>query len=209
MRNPDTEKATCKLGGHIGDRNVGLDKASQAHDQGNGGIELCARYRARHRDQHEQNSAGRQRVSEHCDGDVTAGKPLGDDAGADHRREQPKAPEGLGKQRANIHAGRTRLPAASMTCSPSSLTNALRCALGIEHDLGGAIQPYAQRRDDQRPVDKNRMRHHCVDERIVGRALIVETKLDIRCALFAQERTWRHASAFDPRRAMRLSENYR
>lgn len=44
----------------------------------------------------------------------------------------------------------------------------LRSRKQIKHGLGRAAQPYAERRNDSRPIDKDRMRHHAVKQLIVG-----------------------------------------
>ena len=65
------------------------------HHHRDGRIEMRARDRAQHGDQHEQDSAGRQRVGEQRDRDNPAGKRLGHDPGTDHAGEQEEGADAL------------------------------------------------------------------------------------------------------------------
>src|SRR3546814_7653818 len=64
---------------------------------------------------------------------------------------------------------------------------ALRRWKEIEHRFRGTTELHAERQDDERPVDQDRMRHHRVDQGVVVSARIAETELGIGRALFAEE----------------------
>ena len=61
---------------------------------------MRARERAEDQDQHHQDRAGRQRVAQQRERDVTARELLRHDAGADHGREQERGAERLRSERA-------------------------------------------------------------------------------------------------------------
>ena len=51
---------------------------------------------------------------------------------------------------------------------------ALRCGQQIEDCLGWTAELDAQRRDNDRPVDQNRVCHHRIEKLVVGDAGVVE-----------------------------------
>ena len=59
-------------------------------------IEMRARYRAEGQDQRDERAARRDRVGEQRQRDVSAGEPLGHDAGADHGGEQQRRADRFG-----------------------------------------------------------------------------------------------------------------
>src|SRR5271166_3095144 len=80
----------------------------------------------------------------------------------------------------------------------------------IEHRLGGATQLDALFRDDDRPLDEDRMFEHEADELVVAPFRIAEAELCIRRTLLAQKRADRNAHRrdllFEPRAARRVLE---
>ena len=84
---------------------------------------------------------------------------------------------------------RDRLPSASTTGSPSSLAKAPRCGRGqnIQHNLGRTAQLHAARRDDDRAIDQDRMRHHRVDQLIIRQCRIIQAERIVGRALPAQQ----------------------
>ena len=77
-----------KLRDGVGDGVAGGDASAGAERKRHGGIEMGARNRPKHRDEHDQHGARRQRVGKECERFVTAGQPLAHDAGADDSRQQ-------------------------------------------------------------------------------------------------------------------------
>src|SRR3546814_3929578 len=55
--------------------------------------------------------------------------------------------------------------------------------------LRGAAELHAERRDDERPIDEDRMRHHRVDEGVVVETFVAEAEVREGRSLFAQQRT--------------------
>src|SRR3546814_9128219 len=55
--------------------------------------------------------------------------------------------------------------------------------------LRGAAELHAERRDDERPIDEDRMRHHRVDEGVVVETFVAEAGVREGRSLFAQKRT--------------------
>src|SRR3546814_14267738 len=63
--------------------------------------------------------------------------------------------------------------------------------------LRGAAELHAERRDDERPIDEDRMRHHRVDEGVVVETFVAEAEVREGRSLFAQQRTRGDAGAPD------------
>src|SRR3546814_9981230 len=47
----------------------------------------------------------------------------------------------------------------------------------VEHLFRGTAELHTERRDDERPVDQDRMRHHCVDKGSIVEAFVAETEI--------------------------------
>ena len=80
MRHQRAHDRADDLNADIGERFVKFDLAAQPECQRHGGIEMCPRYGTEHRDQNEQDRAGRNRVSQKRQSHVSTRKTFGHDA---------------------------------------------------------------------------------------------------------------------------------
>jgi hypothetical protein len=62
----------------------------------------------------------------------------------------------------------------------------LRRGKNIERHFRGAAELYALLGDHQRPVDQNWMRHHGVEQPVIGERRIAQAQRVLGCALLAQ-----------------------
>ena len=80
MRHQRAHDRADDLNADIGEGFVKLDFPAQPECQRHGGIEMCSRYGTEHRDQNEQDRAGRNGVSQKRQGNIAARKTFGHDA---------------------------------------------------------------------------------------------------------------------------------
>jgi hypothetical protein len=60
---------------------------------------------------------------------------------------------------------------------------ALRIGKNVQYGLGRAAQLHAARRDHNRAVDEDRVRHHGVDQLVIRQGWIIQLQFVIRCTL--------------------------
>src|SRR5512146_335265 len=77
----------------------------------------------------------------------------------------------------------------------SSVTSRAR-RQDVEHRFRRPAQAHTQRRDDDGPIDQDRVREHLIEHLPVGPAILAEAELRIGRALLSQElaRPYSHAS---------------
>src|SRR5689334_1026845 len=67
----------------------------------------------------------------------------------------------------------------------------------VEYGLRGPAQPRAESGRNERPVDEDRMLDHRVQQRIVGKLLVVEPEFEIGRALLPDRVTYGKAGSLD------------
>ena len=99
----------------------------------------------------------------------------------------------------------TRSPRALTTASPSSFANAPRWGgQNVQDRFGRTAKLHALRRDDNRAIDKDGMRHHRIDQLVIAQSGIIQPQLVVRRALPAQ-----HIAHRNPHALMRLTSSSR
>ncbi len=96
MRREGAGDAACDLRYGVKRRFAQAKIALEREHERHGGIEMRARNRAENGDQHDQNGAGRKRVAEQGERDVSARQPFPHDPGADDRRHQEAGSKAFG-----------------------------------------------------------------------------------------------------------------
>ena len=119
--------------------------AAQVERERDRGVEMRARDRAQHGDEHDEHGAGRQRVGEQRDGDVAAGEALAHDAGADDCREQQRRAEQLGGSALplakRLHSGLLR----SVDARLRPMSSRRRCKDSLSSEPSGRLQKMPMR----------------------------------------------------------------
>ena len=99
------------------------------------------------------------------------------------------------------HEGRPRYPVALTVYDRLAVflreRAALRIGKNVQHGLGGAAQLHAARRDDNRAIDEDGVRHHGVDQLVIRQGGIVQLQFVVGCSLPAQQITHRNPHAAD------------